>query len=104
MVNKMSAVDGECGNKNTCDCGRMFSNFLGLYLVVIVIHTVFRIRFYCRAVVRHVTRREIKIEMRRGILIFACIFTIVYSLMLYGWYSDTKRNECDSDTRYIRLK
>lgn len=60
MINKMSAPDADCKEKSTCDCGMKFEQFFGIYLIIIVVFTVYRIKFYCRSVVRDVTRRELK--------------------------------------------
>ena len=94
MVTMMSAEDAECGSKGTCDCGEAFGHFLGLYLIAIICHTVYRIKYYCRSVVRDVTRRELKVGMRQAVMVFCSIFTVLYGLMLYGWHRDTVRDEC----------
>ena len=88
----------------TCQCGQNFTRFLGVYLIAIVCHTVFKIKFYCRAVTRDVRRRELKVVGRQASIIFTLIFVIIYSLILYGWYKDIKKEECQKDSRYTRLR
>ena len=89
MVHKMSTHDQTCKAKGTCDCTETFGHFLGLYLIAIVCHTVYRIKYYCRSVARDVTRRELKTNMRSAAIIFAGIFSVIYGLLIFGWYRDT---------------
>ena len=61
-------------------------------------------KFYCRAVSRDVRRRELKVVGRQASIIFTLVFVTIYSLILYGWYSDVKKQVCNKDSRYTRLK
>lgn len=78
--------------------------FFGLYMLVVIVCSVFRIKFYCRSVVLGVKRRELKEAIRKAIPIFCVLFILSYGLMAYGWFLDTKQAICASDDRYQRLK
>ena len=94
MVHKMSNYDPSCKEKGSCDCTETFGHFLALYVIAVVCHTVFRIKYYCRSNARDVKRRELKVSKRGSAMIFASIFIVIYVLMLFGWYRDTERSEC----------
>ena len=74
--------------------------FFGLYMIMVIVSTVFRIKFYCRSVVSDVKRRELKEGNRNGTPIFCALFSISYALVLYGWYDDTKQTHCTTEDRY----
>ena len=103
-ISAISDPDPNCDVKQTCKCGQNFTRFLGVYLIVIVCHTVFKVKFYCRAVTREVRRRELKVVGRQASIIFTSIFIIVYTLILFAWYGDVKNQACNKDSRYSRLK
>ena len=63
-ISAISDPDPNCDKMETCQCGANFTRFLGIYLIAIVCHTVFKIKFYCRAVTRDVRRRELKVVGR----------------------------------------
>ena len=104
LIVRMSEPDQLCRKKDTCECGEKFMLFFGLYMLVVIVWSVFRIKFYCRSMVLEVQRRELKEGLRKSIPIFCVLFILSYGLMLYGWLLDTKQAICASDDRYQRLK
>ena len=106
FISLTSAARDDClvtQENNPCICIPKFKMFFTLYVVVVVIHTIFHFRHVCRVEQSDVTRREIKIYLRQSNFIFGLIFPFLLASLIVSYKEEFSREECLTDFTYNEM-
>ena len=72
-------------------------------MLVIFAYTACKVNLSCKVNRISMTRRAIKQKSRSFDLFFSIIFVILTALLLFSFLKDTRRKECQTDTRFEKM-
>ena len=78
--------------------------FFSLYLVLVFVQTIFRLKLSCRVNHTDVTRREIKNTLRQGSILFGILFTFIIIGLIRSYVIELKRDDCDSVPEFVEVR
>lgn len=99
-----TTLSPNCASKNSCNCLDLFDGAYSIHVLLMFFYSAFRVKLGCKGYRSPImSRRELKVHSRQVDLVFGVLFTVLTSVIAYGFFKDFIREECRHDTRYIRM-